>query len=114
MKNTQYFLVYLKDLDIHISLKNGSLHCNAAKGALTKEIKTELANRKTDIIAWLQQHQIQPLRPVKRTENLPLSSAQTRLWFLEQLDAGNTAYSLPNSYQLNFVYGLVFWWVSGF
>ena len=101
MKNIQEFLAYLKDLDIHISLTNGRLHLNAPKGVLTPEIKTELANRKIDIIAWLQQNQIQPLRPIERTENLPLSSAQTRLWFLEQLDAGNTAYSLPNSYQLN-------------
>ena len=77
------------------------MHCNAPKGALTPELKTELANRKADIIAWLGQNQIQPLIRVKRSENLPLSSAQTRLWFLEQLDAGNTAYNLPNFYQLN-------------
>lgn len=100
MKSTQEFLTHLKRLDIYISLADGRLHCNAPKGALTSEIKTELANHKADIVAWLQQNQIQLLRPVKRTENLPLSSAQARLWFLEQLDTGNTAYSLPSPYQL--------------
>ncbi|MEH1902755.1 MAG: amino acid adenylation domain-containing protein [Nostoc sp.] len=100
MKSTQEFLRHLKRLDIYISLADGRLHCNAPKGALTPEIKTQLANRKADIVTWLQQNQIQPLCPVKRTENLPLSFAQARLWFLEQLDTGNTAYSVPNAYQL--------------
>ena len=44
MKNTQEFLTHLKRLDIYISLADGHLHCNAPKGALTPEIKTELAN----------------------------------------------------------------------
>src|SRR6185295_6825446 len=36
-----------------------------------------------------------PLRQVARTPNLPLSFAQQRLWFLNQLDAASSAYHIP-------------------
>jgi amino acid adenylation domain-containing protein len=42
-----------------------------------------------------------PLRPVpRRGEDLPLSFAQQRLWFLDQLDPGSAAYNLLNSVRL--------------
>ncbi|NTX02061.1 non-ribosomal peptide synthetase, partial [Myxococcus sp. CA040A] len=36
-----------------------------------------------------------PLRPVSRSEPLPLSYSQQRLWFLDQLQAGLDTYNLP-------------------
>jgi len=41
-----------------------------------------------------------PIRPLDRAQSLPLSFAQHRLWFLDQLDPGNTAYNMPAALKL--------------
>jgi amino acid adenylation domain-containing protein len=41
-----------------------------------------------------------PIRPVPRDTDLPLSFAQQRLWFLDQLEPGNPAFGVPITVRL--------------
>ena len=92
------------------------LRCNAPKGVLTPVLKEELSARKVEIVVYLQQaaqtqtqsplslfsQGIQPaLAPVPRSGAIPLSCAQQRLWFLDQLESGHsTEYNVPCPFQL--------------
>src|SRR5205823_3250093 len=42
-----------------------------------------------------------PLRPVARAGALPLSFAQQRLWFLDQLQPDSPLYAMPTALRLN-------------
>ncbi|HEX3128898.1 MAG TPA: amino acid adenylation domain-containing protein, partial [Thermoanaerobaculia bacterium] len=42
-----------------------------------------------------------PILPIPRTDFLPLSFAQRRLWFLEQLEPGTAAYNVPGEVRLS-------------
>jgi amino acid adenylation domain-containing protein len=44
--------------------------------------------------------QASPILPIARDADLPLSFAQQRLWFVGQLDPGNSAYNIPAAVRL--------------
>jgi len=44
--------------------------------------------------------QAPPILPIPRNRNLPLSFAQQRLWFLDQLKAGNPSFNVPVALRL--------------
>jgi amino acid adenylation domain-containing protein len=45
--------------------------------------------------------QAPPLKPVARGRELPLSTAQQRLWFLDQMEPDSALYSIPTAVRLN-------------
>ncbi|MGE3435688.1 MAG: amino acid adenylation domain-containing protein [Blastocatellales bacterium] len=45
--------------------------------------------------------QIPPLSPAPRDQDLPLSFAQERLWFLDQLTPGGASYNIAEAYKLS-------------
>ncbi|MFY7822553.1 MAG: aeruginoside biosynthesis non-ribosomal peptide synthetase AerB [Planktothrix agardhii] len=94
------FLSYLNSLEIKLWLEEEKLKYQAPQGVMTAEIKQEIGTRKSEILDFLSR-ETQPspnslesvIIPVSRDEDLPLSFAQQRMWFLYQMDSQNPAYN---------------------
>ncbi|MDM3846737.1 MAG: amino acid adenylation domain-containing protein [Aphanizomenon gracile PMC638.10] len=108
MNNIPALISELQLLNIHIWVESGNLRCNAPKGSMTAELKTVLSTQKEQIISFLNEQSSQQEKQAialisriePRTEKLPLSFGQMRLWLLQQLDIGSTVYNLPNAWKI--------------
>ncbi|HZD48843.1 MAG TPA: amino acid adenylation domain-containing protein [Silvibacterium sp.] len=96
------FLSNLRSLGVILSLDGERLICNAPKGAITAPIRQELADRKSEILAFLREP-----APLEASLNgqgalsdLALSRSQRRLWFLAQMDPANPVYNVVVALQL--------------
>lgn len=103
---TVEFLSYLRSLDIQVFAEGNRLRCNAPEGTLTPELRAEIQQRKAEIISFLKaahyttSHTFTALTPISRDGNLPLSFAQQRLWFLDQLVPNNAFYNVSAAVRL--------------
>ncbi len=101
-------LATLRDLNVHLYVEDGNLKCKAPKDALNEEIRYQLKSRKAELIDILDQSGIaqsgevrtSPIKPGERIEPIPLSYAQQRLWFLDQLEPDSALYNMPAVFKL--------------
>ena len=98
---TSEFLAHLRGLGIRLAAEGGELKVKAPKGALTAEIRRELGARKEELVALLAAQpaarvsaSLPPIDVVPRSGRLPLSYTQERIWFMDQLEPGITAYNM--------------------
>src|SRR5215216_1039598 len=96
----------LYDRNIKLWTEDGKLRYKGPKGALSAELLAAIAECKAELIALLRAAQsvvvdvVPPIQPISRDQPLPLSFAQQRLWFLDQLQPGLTNYNLFSAVRL--------------
>jgi amino acid adenylation domain-containing protein len=95
------FLSQLSKLNIHFSVDGEKLRCKSPEGVLTPALRQEIAERKAEILTFLHQTigvsyaTLPPIKAISKDKELPLSFAQERLWFLNQLEGKSSAYNMP-------------------
>ena len=99
---TVEFLAHVRGQNIRLWAEGDTLRLRAPKGALTADLRDELAGRKAEILAVLRATETQkraavPLEPIGRDGDLPLSFSQERLWFLHQVSPESAAYNIVSS-----------------
>jgi amino acid adenylation domain-containing protein len=103
MKSVENILFDLCGEGVKLWVEGDLLRYKAPHGKLTPALKTEIADRKAEIIAFLRDAKSSGhsrIQPIPHDQNPPLSFAQQRLWFINQLEPDSSAYNLSGAIRL--------------
>ena len=92
---------------VELWLEGDTVRFRAPRGSLSTELREALKARKDALRDLLRDAPraassggARPITPVPRDGELPLSFAQQRLWFLDQLHPGDASYNIPTALRL--------------
>lgn len=99
VQSIERFLAKLHRQQIKVWADGDRLRCAGPDGALTAELTAEIRDRKADILSFLdsnRKHEVAPARTisVRQDRSPPLSFAQQRMWFVEQMYPGTSLHHI--------------------
>ena len=106
--NIASLLKEASDAGVYLFVKDNNLGFKLSVAVFPPEIKQAIINNKSEIIAFLSQRNTTTAAPqlpeIYRFERnggqLPLSSAQLRLWFIDHLQGPSAQYNMPVALQV--------------
>jgi hypothetical protein len=98
------FFYTLQESGVDVQLMGRQLKVHARKGTVDGAILEKIKARKPEFIEFLEmmredEHDI-PVIPVNEDGYYEMSHAQQRLWLIDQLEPGQTAYNMPAAFML--------------
>jgi amino acid adenylation domain-containing protein/non-ribosomal peptide synthase protein (TIGR01720 family) len=103
MKSIGKLLLDLSRQNIKLWVEGGLLRYQAPQGTLSPAVKAEIVDRKAEILAFLQDTASSArveILPAPRVREMPLSFAQQRLWFTNELEPNSSTYNMPGAIRL--------------
>ena len=98
---TTQLLKELRELGVRFRVADGELKISAPQGVITPELREQIVAAKSELIELVSISD-QPAAAAEvsipaadRSQPVPLSFAQQRMWFLEEFEGGTSIYNIP-------------------